>query len=232
MASRSSITASTTRSQLERSVGFGRDPDPVRPPALDLRAVGLGALLGPPGRGVASGQQPHLAERAAQAARAQPIVPLPATAGRLYPSEPVTHGGSYHARRDRAGRAEGYPLNMAQSERRHGPTTAATGMAATFVIAVMMLGAVSMWTVIPFGWIWIGSRLSTTQTPSGGPYMVVFVGHRLLDHRDGLGAVAAEPPLRADHGQRQAADALPAGMAQEPQRRASRTARARTCSRP
>ena len=66
---------------------------------------------------------------------------------------------------------------MAGSERQHGQgAAAATGMAATFVIAVMMVGAVSMWTVIPFGWIWIGSMLSTTQAPSGGPYMIVFVG--------------------------------------------------------
>src|SRR3954467_8365234 len=66
---------------------------------------------------------------------------------------------------------------MAQLERRQGPAgTAAAGMAATFVIAAMGLGAVSMWTVIPYGWIWIGSMLSTTQAPSGGPYMVVFVG--------------------------------------------------------
>jgi hypothetical protein len=41
---------------------------------------------------------------------------------------------------------------------------------------MMVLGAFSMWTVIPFGWIWIGSRLSDTQQPSGGPYMIVFVG--------------------------------------------------------
>ena len=52
----------------------------------------------------------------------------------------------------------------------------AAGMAATFVVAVMMLGAVSMWTVIPFGWIWIGSMISSSQQPSGGPYMVVFLG--------------------------------------------------------
>src|SRR3954449_4820807 len=66
---------------------------------------------------------------------------------------------------------------MAQLERRQGPAgTAAAGMAATFVIAVMVLGAVSMWTVIPYAWIWIGSMLSTTQAPSGGPYMIVFVG--------------------------------------------------------
>ncbi len=53
---------------------------------------------------------------------------------------------------------------------------AASGAAAGFVIAVMILAALSMWTVIPFGWIWLGSRISKTQEPSGGPYMVVFVG--------------------------------------------------------
>ena len=72
--------------------------------------------------------------------------------------------------------ARGTLPHMAESERRHGPAAAATGMAATFVVALMVLGAISMWTVIPFGWIWIGSMLSTTQAPSGGPYMVVFVG--------------------------------------------------------
>ena len=51
-----------------------------------------------------------------------------------------------------------------------------SGAAAGFVVAIMVLGAFSMWTVIPFGWIWIGSKLSHTQQPSGGPYMVVFVG--------------------------------------------------------
>jgi hypothetical protein len=33
-----------------------------------------------------------------------------------------------------------------------------------------------MWTAIPFGWIWIGSMISSSQQPSGGPYMVVFFG--------------------------------------------------------
>jgi len=65
---------------------------------------------------------------------------------------------------------------MAQPQRRHGSATATAGMVATLVVAVMMLGAVSMWTVIPFGWIWVGSMLSSSQQPSGGPYMVVFVG--------------------------------------------------------
>ncbi len=44
------------------------------------------------------------------------------------------------------------------------------------VVAVMVLGAFSLWTVIPLGWIWIGSMISDTQQPSGGPYMVVFFG--------------------------------------------------------
>src|SRR3954468_4224733 len=48
------------------------------------------------------------------------------------------------------------------------------GAAAGVVVAVMVLGAFSMWTVIPFGWIWIGSKVSQTQQPSRGPYMVVF----------------------------------------------------------
>jgi len=64
-------------------------------------------------------------------------------------------------------------LLMEEQLRRHRPVS---GAAAGFVLAVMVLGAVSMWTVIPFGWLWIGSRLSRTQAPSGGPYMIVFFG--------------------------------------------------------
>jgi hypothetical protein len=52
----------------------------------------------------------------------------------------------------------------------------ATGAAAGIIVAVMVLGAFSMWTVIPYAWIWIGSMLSHTQAPSGGPYMIVFFG--------------------------------------------------------
>jgi hypothetical protein len=65
---------------------------------------------------------------------------------------------------------------MEERVRRHGAGAAAGGLAATVVVAVMMVGAVSMWTVIPFGWIWIGSMISESQEPSGGPYMVVFFG--------------------------------------------------------
>ena len=49
-------------------------------------------------------------------------------------------------------------------------------IAATWVVAAMVILAFSLWTVIPFGWIWIGSKVSTTQAPSAGPYMLVFFG--------------------------------------------------------
>ena len=40
----------------------------------------------------------------------------------------------------------------------------------------MLVAALSLWTAIPLTWIYIGSMLSDTQFPSGGPYMLVFVG--------------------------------------------------------
>ncbi len=57
------------------------------------------------------------------------------------------------------------------SERRRG-----SGFAATIVVAAMLIAALSMWTAIPLTWIYIGSKLSKTQFPSGGPYMIVLVG--------------------------------------------------------
>jgi hypothetical protein len=48
--------------------------------------------------------------------------------------------------------------------------------AATLLVAAMIVAALSMWTVIPYSWIWVGSKISKTQDPSGGPYMVVLVG--------------------------------------------------------
>jgi hypothetical protein len=49
-------------------------------------------------------------------------------------------------------------------------------VAATAIAGVMLVAAFSLWTVIPFGWIWIGSKLSASQAPSAGPYMLVFFG--------------------------------------------------------
>ena len=55
-------------------------------------------------------------------------------------------------------------------------TGGARRIAAVTIAGVMLLAAFSLWTVIPLGWIWIGSRLSKTQAPSAGPYMLVFFG--------------------------------------------------------
>jgi hypothetical protein len=53
---------------------------------------------------------------------------------------------------------------------------AGRGFAAGAVFFAMLLGAFSFWTVIPLTWVWIASKVSHTQFPSGGPYLVVIVG--------------------------------------------------------
>jgi hypothetical protein len=65
-----------------------------------------------------------------------------------------------------------------EQETRAEPTTlrAGRGLAAGIVVIAMLVAALSLWTVIPFAWVYIGSKLSDTQFPSGGPYMVVLVG--------------------------------------------------------
>ena len=62
---------------------------------------------------------------------------------------------------------------MAAESHSHNP---ARGLAASVVFVAMLLAALSLWTAIPLSWIYIGSKLSHTQFPSGGPYMVVAVG--------------------------------------------------------
>jgi len=53
---------------------------------------------------------------------------------------------------------------------------AGRGVAAGFVFLAMLLAAFSLWTAIPLSWVYIASKLSETQFPSGGPYAVVAVG--------------------------------------------------------
>jgi hypothetical protein len=55
-------------------------------------------------------------------------------------------------------------------------TGAANGLAASFVFVVMLLTALALWTAIPVGWLWIGSKVATTQFPAVGPYAVVAIG--------------------------------------------------------
>ena len=57
----------------------------------------------------------------------------------------------------------------------HG-NTAARGIAASAIFVAMLLAALSLWTLIPLAWIYIGSKVSDTQFPSSGPYAVVAVG--------------------------------------------------------
>lgn len=53
---------------------------------------------------------------------------------------------------------------------------AGRSLAAGLVFVAMLLAALSLWTAIPLSWVYIGSKVSETQFPSGGPYMVVAVG--------------------------------------------------------
>jgi hypothetical protein len=64
-------------------------------------------------------------------------------------------------------------VELATDPHRDGP---ARGLAASVVFLVMLLAALSIWTAIPLSWIYIGSKVSQTQFPSGGPYFVVAAG--------------------------------------------------------
>jgi len=62
---------------------------------------------------------------------------------------------------------------MAADTHTHNP---ARGVAAGVVFVAMLLAAFSLWTAIPLSWVYIASKVSETQFPSGGPYAVVAVG--------------------------------------------------------
>ncbi len=55
-------------------------------------------------------------------------------------------------------------------------TSPVRGLAASLVFIVMLFAALALWTAIPLGWIWIGSKVATSQFPAEGPYAVVAVG--------------------------------------------------------
>jgi hypothetical protein len=64
-------------------------------------------------------------------------------------------------------------LEMTSNAHTH---NAARGAAAGLVFTAMLLAALALWTAIPLSWVYIGSKVSPTQFPSGGPYAVVIVG--------------------------------------------------------
>jgi hypothetical protein len=65
-----------------------------------------------------------------------------------------------------------YEAEVTDHERNSGTRTAL----AWAIALVMLLAALSLWTVIPLAWLWIGSQVAESQFPSVGPYAVVFFG--------------------------------------------------------
>ena len=53
---------------------------------------------------------------------------------------------------------------------------AGRSVAAGVVFLAMLVAAFALWTVIPLTWVYIASKVSHTQFPSGGPYAVVVGG--------------------------------------------------------
>ncbi len=66
-----------------------------------------------------------------------------------------------------------YEVGMDSNVHTHHPGRSA---AAGVVFLAMLLAAFSLWTAIPLTWVYIASKVSHTQFPSGGPYAVVAVG--------------------------------------------------------
>jgi hypothetical protein len=49
-------------------------------------------------------------------------------------------------------------------------------LAASLIFVAMLIAALSLWTVLPLAWLYIGSKVSKTQFPAETPYAVVIVG--------------------------------------------------------
>lgn len=57
-----------------------------------------------------------------------------------------------------------------------GTASGKTKLVAISLIALMAIGSVVMWLGIPFGWIYLASKLANTSQPTLGPYLVVIFG--------------------------------------------------------
>lgn len=64
-------------------------------------------------------------------------------------------------------------LEGVNTEVKRGPSR---NIAAGILAAVMLFMALSLWTLVPLAWLWIGSQVAATQFPSLGPYVIVLVG--------------------------------------------------------
>jgi DNA-binding transcriptional regulator YbjK len=64
-------------------------------------------------------------------------------------------------------------LGMAEGAHTH---HTGKSVAASFIFVAMLVAALSLWTVLPVTWLYIGSKVSKTQFPAEAPYAVVIVG--------------------------------------------------------
>jgi hypothetical protein len=66
-------------------------------------------------------------------------------------------------------------MKMAMATQTHGHSVGRS-LAASLIFVAMLLAALSLWTVLPLTWVYIGSKVSKTQFPAEAPYAVVIVG--------------------------------------------------------
>ena len=87
-------------------------------------------------------------------------------------NDPTNTGGLFIGRRPGTAplRYRDQPVPAGKGRRRVDAVLAG----ALLVLETLLLA--TLWGPQPAGWLWIGSRLSHTQAPSGGPYMIVFFG--------------------------------------------------------
>jgi hypothetical protein len=55
-------------------------------------------------------------------------------------------------------------------------TSSLQSVVKALLIAVMAIGSVVLWIVVPVGWLWIGSQVQNSQNAGFGPYMLVLAG--------------------------------------------------------
>ena len=64
-------------------------------------------------------------------------------------------------------------VDTPQPARRSALRTIAAKPAALLLVALMALGSVFLWIVVPVGWLWIASHSTDTSAPTLGPYLLV-----------------------------------------------------------
>jgi hypothetical protein len=76
-----------------------------------------------------------------------------------------------HDRLTRSSRVDASP-----DERRSVVRMILSKPAAGLLVALMAVGSVFLWLVVPVGWLWIASHATDTSAPTLGPYLLVIFG--------------------------------------------------------